>query len=344
MKHLARQAVASVAMGTRLWPIVEAGRAVVLRYHRVGGSKGEPLPLAVTPEEFDAQLAFLKERCEVVTARTVAEAIVEERVLPPNAVAITFDDGYEDNFSIAFPILRKHGLTACFFLTAGWIETSRVLWWDRLREYLREAARERYEPVGHEKLPKPVAHAIAGANLLHPLGVVALERELVAALRGLNRPPDELEALVERIAEAYGCGEVDPEPYLPMNWFQAELLRDGGMEIGSHTMSHVRLTTVAADAAYQELEQSKRLLEEKLGTAIDLLAYPAGDHNRDVMDLAAEAGYEAAFITEAGSCRHGDDPLALRRIGVSSGGYRGALSDFSAAVFGLQIGRLGRQR
>lgn len=343
MRRIARQAVARVAMGTRLWPIVGQGEAVVLRYHRVCGSRDEPVPLAVTPEEFDAQLAFLKARCEVVSPRVVAAAVAEERVLPPNAVAITFDDGYEDNFSTAFPLLKKHGLTAGFFLTAGWIETANVLWWDRLHEYVREAARERCEPVGHERLPKPVARAIAAADLAAPAGAASLEHELVAALRGLRVPPDALDALVESIAEVFGTGECAFDPYLPMNWFQVELLHEGGMAIGSHGMSHARLATVPADAAYAELEASKRLLEQRLGDSVDLLAYPAGDYDRDVIDLAGEAGYAAAFTTETGPVRPGDEPLALRRIGVWGGGYRGAASDFSPAVFGLQIGRLARR-
>ncbi|MFW6164043.1 MAG: polysaccharide deacetylase family protein, partial [Planctomycetota bacterium] len=293
--------------------------------------------------EFEAQLVFLKERCEVVSPATVAAAVVEERVLPPNAVAITFDDGYEDNFSVAFPLLKKHGLVAGFFITAGWVETMRVLWWDRLHEYVREASREGVEPVGWERLPEPVGAALAGANLTDPVAVAALYRELVTALRAMDLPADEIDALVERVAVVLGVGEAPVEPYLPMNWLQVQILRDGGMEIGSHTLSHARLTTLAADDAYDELDQSKHLLESKLGQPVDLLAYPAGAHNQDVMDLAAEAGYEAAFTTEVGPVRPGDDGFALRRIGVWSGGYRGAVSDFSAPVFGLQIGRLARR-
>ena len=342
MKRFARQAVAAMAVKSHLWSIVEAGSAVVLRYHRVCGSADEPAPLAVTPEEFDAQLAFLKERCAVVSARTVAEAVIEERPLPPRAVAITFDDGYEDNVSAAFPILKKHGLTATFFITAGWVESARVLWWDRLHEYVRQAAAEGTEPIGYGDLPPPVARVLAGASFAGPAGPATVERGLVAAIRGLNASPNDVETLVECIAEALGADEVDTEPYQPMNWFQVEILHEGGMEIGSHTMSHARLATVPAERAFEELAQSKRLLEEKLGTDIDLLAYPAGNHDRDVMDLAAEAGYDAAFTTETGAVRSGDDPFGLRRIGVWSGGYRGVSSYFSPEVFGLQIGRLAR--
>jgi len=342
VKRLARQAVAGAAVGSRLWPPVPSGQAVVLRYHRVGGSAEQPLPLAVPAEEFDAQLAFLRSRCQVVSPRELAEAVAEERPLPRDAVAITFDDGYEDNFSVAFPLLKKHGLTAAFFATAGWVEQTAVLWWDRLHEYVLESAREGNAPVGHEALPGPVAAALGAAGLARPGGPAALERELVAAVRGLGLPPSELDALVERIAEALGAGEPPPERYQPMNWVQVKLLREGGMEIGSHTMSHARLSTLPVELAHQELEQSKALLEEKLDETVDMLAYPAGDCNQDVMDLAVEAGYEAAFTTQAGPVRSGDDALALRRIGVWGGGYGGAWSGFSASVFGLQLGRLAR--
>ena len=345
MKLVARQAVATVAMGARLRSIVGAGQAVVLRYHRVGGSAEHPVPLAVTPEEFEAQLRFLRARCQVVSPRVVAECIAEERPLPPNAVAITFDDGYEDNFSIAFPLLKKYGLPAGFFVTAGWIEEKKMTWWDKLHEYVRQAADERSEPVGHETLPKPVAAALASADLAAPEGPSTLEHELVAALRGLNRPVAELDALVEQIAAVLGAGEPDPTPYQPMNWMQVRLLREGGMDVGSHTISHARLSTLPVEQALEELEQSRKAIEEQLGETVDLLAYPAGDHNQDVMDLAAEAGYEGAFTTIAGSVRPGDDAFALRRVGVWSGGYRGVFGKhFSPAVFGLQISRLARRQ
>ena len=343
MKRIARQAVATAAVGSRLWPIVEAGTAVVLRYHRVAGSAAEPVPLAVTPEEFDAQLAFLKARCHVMGPRAIAEAIIEERPLPPGAVGITFDDGYEDNFSVAFPLLKKHDLAAAFFITAGWVETRRVLWWDRLHEYVREAAAEGIEPVGQESLPEPVAAAMASANLESPGGRSALVHELIVAIRSLGLPTAEVDSLAERVGAVLGADEPDPEPYLPMNWYQVQLLHEGGMTIGSHTMSHARLSTLPADDAYAELEQSRQLLEEKLGAPVDLLGYPAGDYNQDVVDLVAEAGYRAAYTTEPGPVRPGDNPLTLRRVGVWRGGYRGAASRFSSDVFSFQIGRLARR-
>ena len=354
LKLAARQAGAFLAMRSRLWPMVPQGRALVLRYHRIAGGSHlhfahgghvpnedlTPLPpLALPAVEFDAQLAFLASRCQVVTAGEIAKAVAAGQPLPPNAVAITFDDGYEDNCSQALPLLRSHGLRATFFVTAGWIGTEKVLWWDRLHDYIGQAAKLGARPMDYEDLPKP----LAAADLRTRAGAARLEHDLVKALGGLTLTPEETDNLVERVAAALGADVAEPEPYRPMTWDQVRELRDAGMEIGSHSVSHARLACVPAERAFGELEQSKQTIERELDATVSLLAYPAGSHSQDAVDLAQEAGYAAAFTTASGPVAPGDDPFRLRRIGVWAGGYRGVFSRFAPSVFGLQLGRLARR-
>ncbi len=339
LKRAARQAAACLAMRSRLWPIVPKGCALVLRYHRIS-ERGAPL--SVSAEEFDGQLALLKSRCQVATAGEIAAAVAAGKPLPVDAVAITFDDGYEDNRSLALPVLVRHGLRATFFVTAGWIGTEKVLWWDRLHDYVRQAAELGARPVDYEDLPKPLVAALAAANLMAVGGPARLERALVKALGEMPLTPEATDLLVERIAAALGADVAAPGPYRPMSWDQVRELHAAGMEIGSHTMSHGRLAHVPAERAYAELEQSKQAIEKELGASVSLLAYPAGSHSQDVVDLAQEAGYAAAFTTVSGAVRLGADPFRLNRVGVWAGGYRGLLSPFSPSVFGLQLGRLAR--
>lgn len=339
LKRTVRQPIAWLAMRARLWPLVPKGAALVLRYHRIGGRAA---PLSLDAEEFDAQLAFLESSCQVVTAGEVAAAVAEGKPLPPNALAITFDDGYEDNYSLALPALQRHGLRATFFVTAGWIGTDKVLWWDRLHDYIRQAAELGARPVDYEDLPGPVAAALAAADLRAAGGPERLERALAKAIGAMPLGPEETDLLVERIAAALGADVAAPEPYRPMSWDQVRQLHAAGMEIGSHAMSHAHLVHLPAERAYAELESSKQVIERELGATVSLLAYPAGSHNQDVVDLAQEAGYAAAFTTASGAVRPGADPLRLNRVGVWRGGYRGLLSAFSTSVFGLQLGRLAR--
>src|SRR5262252_11043277 len=92
-----------------------AGRATILRYHSVStfadGTHFCLDPgLAVTPEHFDRQCEYLKAHYTVVSLDEMVTRITAGQPLPSKAVALTFDDGYLDNYTRAFPILKRHGL------------------------------------------------------------------------------------------------------------------------------------------------------------------------------------------------------------------------------------------
>ncbi len=343
MKRLIRHAAAALLVGGRLWPVVPRGRAVLLRYHRIGGTPDEPVPLGVSLEEFDAQLRFLRHRCHVLSPGELVDAVIAGESFPPNAVAITFDDGYEDNATAALPLLRRHGLTAAFFLTAGWVGTDRAMWWDLLHETVLHATRQGAD--GIERLRElDVSRRLPGdAADLRRLGSADLERALVDSLRRGSGEPRAIEQRIGELARQVGLPDGTGGGCGPMAWDQAHELHQAGMAIGSHTMSHARLAKLPQDRVRAELAESKAVIEEHLGDAVDLLAYPAGSHSAEVAAAASEAGYRAAFTTEAGSVTAGADPLALPRVGVWGSGYRGTFSAFSPGVFGLQVGRLARR-
>jgi peptidoglycan/xylan/chitin deacetylase (PgdA/CDA1 family) len=102
----------------RYWPASRAQRVVVLCYHSEHPSKGFA---SATPEAFEDQLEWLVEHCQLVSF-----AAIPHRSFSPNGrkpiVAVTFDDGYEDNHSVALPILQAHGVPATFFVTTGLVD------------------------------------------------------------------------------------------------------------------------------------------------------------------------------------------------------------------------------
>lgn len=102
---------------------------------------------------------------------------------------------------------------------------------------------------------------------------------------------------------------------LPMSWEELELLRRGGWEVGSHTVSHPRLTTLDDDALAEELSRSKASCEERLGAgACTTLAYPYGDEDRRVVEAARLAGYASAVTLP--KRLHEPSPLRWPRVGV----------------------------
>lgn len=97
---------------------------------------------------------------------------------------------------------------------------------------------------------------------------------------------------------------------------EIEEMGDGGIEFGSHTLSHARLTELAEPEAAREISESRARLEEALGAPCRSFAYPYGNWNPRLRDLVAEAGYEAACTTVRMAALRMDDPLALPRINI----------------------------
>src|SRR5262245_58125000 len=127
--------------------VARRSRAVILRYHSVAADADSPLAyidpgLSVPMDAFDRQMRFLRERYNPVSLGHILESILEGRPLPSLAVAVTFDDGYLDNYAYALPVLRKHGIPATFYITAGCVNEREPLWTSRLRYYFM-ATRER---------------------------------------------------------------------------------------------------------------------------------------------------------------------------------------------------------
>src|SRR5690606_39209820 len=107
----------------------------VLAYHRILSPHGHPYDRALieaTPEQFDDQMAMLRKRYAVLDPGELAELIRHPSKIRSFCVALTFDDGYLDNYTVAFPILKSHGLRATFFLPTSYVGTRHLPWWDRV--------------------------------------------------------------------------------------------------------------------------------------------------------------------------------------------------------------------
>ena len=116
--------------------------------------------------------------------------------------------------------------------------------------------------------------------------------------------------------DQWAGGEFDRE-LVPMSWEELGRLAEDGWEIGSHTCSHPRLTTLADAALDEELRRSKSVCEDRLGRPCDSIAYPYGDHDARVAEAARRAGYRAAGTLPRRM--NAGDPLRWPRVGVYYG-------------------------
>ena len=259
----------------------------IFMYHRFGRKAAER---AMSPDEFRSQMLILKARCDVVT---LSELFDPKRIGngKPRAV-VTVDDGYEDFFRIAYPVLRELDLRATVFVTTGFIDRKLHLWPDRIRALLDRT------PAGSVSLSG--FWAGQQANLTNKQ-----ERELT-----WNRLADQLvfvaepvrNAALEDLASSLGVtlDDADMKPYDAMTWEQLQELRNAGFEIGDHSPSHASLSLVPPEELGAELINSKRLLESKLGTPVRSFAYPNGtrqDAPDNVIAAVRQAGYAQAVLS-----------------------------------------------
>ena len=282
-------------------------RLSVLIFHRV-----LPMPDPLFPGEIDAAAftaicGWLRNWCQVLPLPEAMRRLADGS-LPRRACAITFDDGYADNCTVAMPILQAHGLSATFFIASGFLDGGRM-WNDTVIEALRST---RLPELDLRELPGP---AVFAAPL--PTGSIPQRRasidQLLQQLKYL--PGDKRGAATERIAE---LAQVVPPTDLMMTTQQLRELHAGGMQIGAHTVTHPILARLDASAALDEMATGKAQLESLLDAPVPLFAYPNGkpatDYSAETVALARSAGFEFAFSTAWGAATRSGDVFQVPRF------------------------------
>lgn len=298
-----------------------AGGLVIATYHRVlppdfpGLELVEP-GMYVSEETFEAHVKLLSEEFSLMHLSSWLDAVDSGASLPARCAAITFDDGWRDNYEYALPILRRYEAPATVFVVSGMVGTDQRFWPERLAAIL--GADISTLDAGQDDdairwLNGIVDDADIGAA---PYSAEAVSRAIQVA----KRDPDDvnhrmLDLLEARVPVQGGAAVRDV-----MNWDELkEMQKDGLVEIGSHTRSHFRLAD-GADPTRVETEvwDSKKTLEAGLGTDVSLFCYPNGDVSDDSETLVRRA-YRAACTTKNGWNERGIDPWSLRRISLHEG-------------------------
>jgi peptidoglycan/xylan/chitin deacetylase (PgdA/CDA1 family) len=286
---------------------------LVLNYHRIGNPDDDifdPNVFSTSADQFNEQISYLKRHLSPVTPEEALSFIDGSMRVKDHQcrVLITFDDGYLDNYKIAYPILCSHGMQSVFFLATGLVGSCQVPWWDHIAYLVKTAQRRRFS------LRYP-------ANLAVDLDKNGRSLSLRAILKSYKRPDnaDPARFIGELAEEAKG---EDPPEHLRrfLNWDEAREMARNGMAIGSHTHSHQVLSQLKPEQQYEELCRSRAILKEQLGIEANLLAYPVGaklsftNHTRQA---AQKAGFRAAFSHYGGANLLGKtDPYDVARVAI----------------------------
>jgi peptidoglycan/xylan/chitin deacetylase (PgdA/CDA1 family)/CelD/BcsL family acetyltransferase involved in cellulose biosynthesis len=299
-----RLRVSSNGSGPRIG--LDRRREPVLRivyYHRVN-DEGDAFFPAMPPAEFERQVRYIARHYPVVSL-TAGLARLAAGGPPGPMVAITFDDGYQDNFHHAFPILERYGLKATIFLTTGGIDSRRPLWFEQLALALKRTPLPSLDL--ELDLPRRLWMRTEAERLASNDVVYTFLRGLSDAERRLR-----LAEILPRF-EAPAGEERDGRM---LTWDQVRQLKKAGIDFGAHTVSHPFVSRLTADEACAEICGSKSRIEAELDAPVEHFAYPSGREmdfapwNKDVL---RKAGFRSAVSTLWGVNYPSTDLMELRR-------------------------------
>ena len=303
----------------------------VLNYHRiddpfrVGFNTFKP-NVSATPTQFAKQMDYIHRKYNVVTGSEVAKWINGGPPLPPNAAVITFDDGYHDNLSKAYPVLKKYNLPAVIFLTTNYIDSSLPFYWD-IVAYAFD-----HTPKDNADFP------LLGKRRWHDSGSrKIIMDEWVERIKTL--PEADKKKQIDLLPDILGASIPDDlSANLTLTWSDVRHMSENGIEMGSHTASHPILTRVSLEDARVELEKSKSRIEAEIKSQVVSFAYPNGqdtDFNDEVIECVCQAGYQIAFTLLPGPTKYTivkRSPFTVRRIFLS---YKDSFPRFVGKLIGL---------
>ena len=280
---------------------------LILRYHSIGSE--HPLiceSITVSLHEFEEQVRYFSKNFLTVSLTTLVDCLRHKRAFPPNALVLTFDDGYADNYGAA-RVLQQYGMTGLFYITAGCIESEEKFWIAEIRHLLR------YTQQLQVCVPFPQEPYTA--SLQTPADRVAAMDRLTYLLKTVDvSRREEIRAMLRT-----QLGKVPPFPDdLMLTWGHLKDMAAMGMEIGAHTMTHANLPSASSDEAWFEIAESKSTLEKRLGIKVSHLAYPNGGsvqhYNDRIKQQVQQAGFLSATTSQSGILRHSSDVFAIRRV------------------------------
>jgi peptidoglycan/xylan/chitin deacetylase (PgdA/CDA1 family) len=305
------------------------GFVTILGYHRIlprprGDYSFNENVFSATPEEFSRELKYLRANLDIISISELMRGLENPSLLPRRPAVITLDDGYCDNYTYAFPLLRETKLAACFFVCTNLIDTRLIPWHEAWVCCLkRSRVRQIHSPFCADDPP-----------------YVLDEGNRAAAIRRFRRqmrrvPWSQMPTYLDKLRRATA---VDPADYLSdslfMSWDALREMAAAGMDIGGHTRNHPILSRVTDGHVLEgEIGGCYQDLARELNQSPLAFAYPFGqtEHMSDRADEEIErAGFKLSFSFMHGfSPCFAQRPFRLPRVHASFG------EDFQAFRLGM---------
>lgn len=285
-------------------------------YHRIIHPKDVSYTLEpgmyVTPDTFEAHLKYYKTHCHVMSLEELIEHAHSESKIPKNTIAITFDDGWRDNYTFAFPLLKSHCLPATVFLATDFINSDRSFWTDDLIRLLAE----KREP-----------------SLLHPLFEIlttAHEQSTVNAIDSFLREqsPEHASEVIKnakylprKTKHAFiACLRELANTHIPplsqfLTWNQLKEMSDSNLiQFGNHTKSHIPLSELTQLQVEEEVRSASAAIKNAHASYSNVFCYPEGWFTEETQSTLSRLGYKHALA--ASTAGEKSSPRLFPRVGL----------------------------
>lgn len=285
---------------------------IVINYHRICADHHQETLFddeVFGPDqyEFQKQVEWLTKNSDICSEEELI-AMVQGEVQPPKrGVVLTFDDGYIDNYTLAYPVLRQYNTPAIFFIPTLPIEKRRLGWWDCFAYFLKTSPKNEVVFEGKSLLPK-----------------TKLQEAMHFVLNFIYQNNLDVSVVMDRLSRA--C-EVDfpgqdVQDRELMSWDQIKEVSDHGVSIGAHSHTHKILNSLDLGQQKNEIVDSKMIIEQRLGKKVRVMSYPVGSYHHfseATKKIVLDAGYDLGFSFLTGINTYGNiDQMDVKRISVSN--------------------------
>ncbi len=288
--------------------------AAVLNFHRIiddnqNGFLFKSHTIHHHVKLFEREMAFINKWFNIISMDEFIDQIRKKKTFDKPTMAITFDDGYRDNYTLAYPILKKYDLPAIIYLVSGLIGTTQRAWLDDVDFALLN--------TNEKTLRFP---SLLGEKTLNILSTQDKQKANILIGEKLKRVENEkkfklVDELFDRLkVKRSSCSENDR---IMMNWEEVKEMSNSKISFGAHTHSHPILTQLPYEQAKKEISTSKQVIENELKTQVNHFAFPNGsslDFNEELKQFCIDLGFKSVATGEYGINNKDSNPYHIKRV------------------------------
>lgn len=283
-------------------------------YHRIGNPDStlyDPNVYSCNEEVFEKHILFYKSNFDVISIEELESLSKSTTKFNQKFAIISFDDGYIDNYELAYPILKSYQTPAIFFIATDFIDKEVLPWWDEIAFLVKHSEQKTIQLPGWDK-----ALTISSLNACD-----AIKNVLHAIKADASKTMDE-KIFSLKLALGIDKNFVTPHENLFVNWVMLREMKNNGMSIGSQSCSHHIMSHLSKSEQRTEAYNSRQRIIHEIGEDISSFAYPVGGKGAFTLEtekILSETGYGFGFSFIPGINRQlGDNRYHLSRFSIDN--------------------------